>query len=195
MGRFDYIEQRYPMRGHSYLPNDRDFGQIEIQRRKQETVETPRQWFDIVRNSVGYEVVEVNQTMIFEYEQHFSQIFKKNPTTKETKDSPTEKFMISETKILRYSASHKNEIHVSKTMKGTLWSRFNIQKPNTVASLPNQLKYSSPLTIKQEKQKDLKNLMQFISNESLKYYEQLFVGTGTGTQNPDEKSERETEYI
>ena len=80
-------------------------------------------------------------------------------------------------------------------MKGTIWSRFNIQKPNTVVSLSNQLKYSSPLTIKQEKQKDLKNLMKFISNESKKYFEQLFVGTGTSIQNAYEESESETKYL
>ena len=37
--------------GHSYLPNDRDFGSIEMARRKANHIYVPQDWCDLVRNS------------------------------------------------------------------------------------------------------------------------------------------------
>ena len=43
-GNFKYIRHTFPVRGHSYLPNDRDFGRTEVSKRKNERVYTPEQW-------------------------------------------------------------------------------------------------------------------------------------------------------
>ena len=48
MGRFRCIQHSFPVTGHSFLPNDRDFGCTELWKRKNERVYTPKQWMDII---------------------------------------------------------------------------------------------------------------------------------------------------
>ena len=38
VGRFKRIQHSYPVRGHSFLPNDRDFSHTEINKRKNKKV-------------------------------------------------------------------------------------------------------------------------------------------------------------
>ena len=43
LGRFQHIRHHFPVRGHSFLPNDRDFGCTESKKRKEECVYTPEE--------------------------------------------------------------------------------------------------------------------------------------------------------
>ena len=47
-GRFQHIQHHFPIRGHSFLPNDRDFGKTETKKKKVERVYTADQWYDII---------------------------------------------------------------------------------------------------------------------------------------------------
>ncbi|XP_031334178.1 uncharacterized protein LOC116164175 [Photinus pyralis] len=186
-GRFDYIEQRYPIRGHSYLPNDRDFAKIEVQKRKQGKVEIPQRWYEIVREDCKFEVVEVNRTMIFDFKKHFTNIFKKNIT-----NASKEKFLISEAKIIKYSISHINEIAVSTAMSGILFTNFRIMKPNTKISMPTRPMYDEPIPVKEKKIANLKLLIQYLSEEGQQYFTRVFEG---GTNPEDAESDSDTEYL
>ena len=42
-GRFQQIRHTFPVTGHSFLPNDRDFGRTEVEKRKNECIYTPSQ--------------------------------------------------------------------------------------------------------------------------------------------------------
>lgn len=42
------IDQKFMVVGHSYLPNDRDFGSIETARRKTQHIFVPHDWYDLV---------------------------------------------------------------------------------------------------------------------------------------------------
>ena len=48
-GRFDKVVHRLPVRGHSFLPCDREFGVIEKLQRKREVVEIYSEWEDMIR--------------------------------------------------------------------------------------------------------------------------------------------------
>ena len=45
------VDQKFMIVGHSYLPNDRDFGSIETERRKHNTVFVPEEWSDLILNA------------------------------------------------------------------------------------------------------------------------------------------------
>lgn len=49
-GRFDKIVYRFPVRGHSYLPCDRDFGVIKRATAKRDRVYTPREYVELIVN-------------------------------------------------------------------------------------------------------------------------------------------------
>lgn len=45
------VDQKFMTVGHSYLPNDRDFGSIETERRKHNTVFVPEEWYELIVNA------------------------------------------------------------------------------------------------------------------------------------------------
>lgn len=48
---FDCIKYIFPVRGHSFLPNDQDFALIEKKKRKRGIVELPEEWDELIRNA------------------------------------------------------------------------------------------------------------------------------------------------
>lgn len=51
IGRFEYIRHTFPVRGHSFLPNDRDFGQTEVNKQRNERIYTPIQWMEVIKQA------------------------------------------------------------------------------------------------------------------------------------------------
>ena len=45
------VDQKFMTVGHSYLPNDRDFGSIETERCKHNTVFVPEEWYEFIVNA------------------------------------------------------------------------------------------------------------------------------------------------
>ena len=45
------VDHKFMVSGHSYLPNDRDFGCVETARRKQQHIFVPDDWFDLVEKA------------------------------------------------------------------------------------------------------------------------------------------------
>lgn len=69
LGRFQHIRHFFPVRGHSFLPNDRDFGCTE-QKKKVERVYTPEGWHDVIhsaRRRNPFIVIPVDQTMVLQH--------------------------------------------------------------------------------------------------------------------------------
>ena len=80
LGRFHHIRQYFPVRGHSFLPNDWDFGCTELRKRKTERVFVPEGWHEVTKSSRRrnpFTVVPVTQSMVLGYSSHFSSFFKK----------------------------------------------------------------------------------------------------------------------
>jgi hypothetical protein len=72
-GRFDYIRHIFLAKGHSYLPFDRDFVLIELRKRKQDTVYTPEQRVNIMKESHNNTNIHyVEQSVIKDYKTLFS---------------------------------------------------------------------------------------------------------------------------
>lgn len=74
--RFELIRHVYPTRGHSYLPCDRDFARLALLKKKQDTIYTAEQWFDVLRSDgpMNASWIEVSQEMIMDYKKHLSQM-------------------------------------------------------------------------------------------------------------------------
>ena len=48
---FDVIDHKFMIPGHSYLPNDRDFGVIEQAKRRHPQIYVPQEWYELVRTA------------------------------------------------------------------------------------------------------------------------------------------------
>ena len=75
--RFSRIDHKYLVRGHTYLPNDQDFAQIE-KRKANATVYLPQDWEKVVRESCPskpFSIQKMAQDKFFDMElltQHFT---------------------------------------------------------------------------------------------------------------------------
>lgn len=79
---FDRITYIFPIRGHSFLPNDQDFSVIS-KRKAVETAEIPEHWDTIIetcrQKPSPFNVVKVQQKDIFNFKLSTQKFFTKNP--------------------------------------------------------------------------------------------------------------------
>ena len=79
VGKFKHIRHTFPVRGHSFFPNDRDFGRIELAKHKHERVYTTQQLKDIIekaRRHKPFKTISPDQSMFLDYANHLT-MFKK----------------------------------------------------------------------------------------------------------------------
>lgn len=154
--KFQHIRHYFPVRGHSFLPNDRDFAVTELKKRKTERVNTPEQWHRIIesaRKRKPFVVVPVEQDMIMDGAAHFCPFFKK------TIKAGKKLLNLQRAMILDYSVQHSTEIWVKYGNEDEEWSKFTTEKRHAaVKSLPTKLKYVRPLPVKQSKARDVRKL-------------------------------------
>jgi len=79
-GRFETVEQFYPIRGHSFLPNDRDFGLIKKNLRRHDRVFSVHQYTEMIASasySRKFTVKEVATADIFNFKDWWARYYKK----------------------------------------------------------------------------------------------------------------------
>ena len=162
VGKFKHIRHTFPATGHSFLPNDRDFGRTELNKRKNERVYTPEQWKGIIegaRKRKPFQVIQPSQSIFLPYDQHFSPLFKKSLKSigKEKKS-----FSIQKARVLEYSHDHSSQVWVKYlTVDDAEWTKFEPLKRGKKASLPpSTSNYTRLLPIKASKVSDLKTIVE-----------------------------------
>lgn len=170
--RFKSIVHIFPVRGHSFLPCDRDFASIEFKKRKVETLYVPEQWYDIIlssRVSNKFEVVRTSQEFIFDFQSHLATFFKKNP--KDGKDG----MKLRDARVLEYSdPKHVKVKYSMSSLENPRKFILDMPRRTVVPSLPSEPMYNMPLPIKPSKLKDLQNLSKkYLPAEYKSFYECL----------------------
>ncbi|KAJ4443850.1 hypothetical protein ANN_05637 [Periplaneta americana] len=85
-GRFESIVHRFPERGHSYLPCDRNFEAFKKKLKKIDRIYTPMEYVEILANSKkGVEVHVVKTEEILNFNEWWPIFFKKTVVSEETK--------------------------------------------------------------------------------------------------------------
>ena len=171
-GRFLKITHFFPVRGHSFLPNDRDFGRTEIRKRKHERIYTCDQWMDVIKAArvrKPFEVVSCDNGMFLNCCDHLSPSFKK--TIKNDEKQPLN---ISNARVLEYSSSHPTEVWVQYRPDGE-WRKFTILKRGgAIPSIPLLTKYTGLLAMKENKVTDLKKIVdKYVPTEFKSYYRSI----------------------
>ncbi len=170
-GQFQTIQHIFPVRGHSFLPCDRDFAKTESKKKKTGRLYIPEHWIDVIRSarkSKPFAVVPVSQDTVFDFQSHLAQFFKR------TVSSHGERLKIRDARVFEYSINHPNELWVKYSLAtGSTWHKFVIEKKNSpVPSLPVQPVYSSILPINPNKVDDLKRIVyKFVPREFRYFYD------------------------
>lgn len=170
------IDHYFLIRGHTFLPNDRDFSCIEL-RKKVDRALIPKDWVNIIKDSrlvQPFEVVEIKQEDIFDHKTLAEEKFKKSFT-----DSFGQKLKFREVMWFSYGESeiynetftelvteeHPKEVWCRYTHNSMEpWKRVNAYKRqsgnNNTNSNQLKRKYRSPIKLNAAKKKDLVSLCE-----------------------------------
>ena len=182
-GKFSKITHVFPVTGHSFLPNDRDFGRTEMKKRKHERIYTCEQWMEVIRKArirKPFEVVACDTTMFLDWSAHFSPFFKKT-----VKDHSKRPLRIQKARVLEYSSAHP---WIKYVPEGE-WYKFSILKRNATPCLPDPAgarKYTAAVALKDKKIIDLKKIVdKYIPLEYKAYYAPFLTTTQDSESSSD----------
>lgn len=78
ISRFNKIEHYFPIRGHSYLPNDRNFGTIKRKLKLHDRIYVPDQYKELIKaSSSKFEVEMVQSEDILDFDNWWPSFYKK----------------------------------------------------------------------------------------------------------------------
>lgn len=160
---FIKILHYYPIRGHSYMPPDRVFGNIEKDYRKMETITTPSQYYSVL-NKFGRCVILGQDWKLIDLKSKASKIVKKKLP-----------FKMQEVRVFEYT---KKQVKIR-----TAYSAEGIEvKPlkegvKTLSLLDKAPEIILKNRVSEKKANDIRKLMAFFdysSEEAQAFYESVF---------------------
>jgi len=163
------IIHRYPEPGHSFLPCDRSFGQIEKIRRKIERVYIPETYQEMVtKTSKKFQVVKVTQDMLFNFLESMKSMFKKTVIGVDKS-----KFSVM---AYRYMEYNSEGLFCSISGNSTGKEKFLLEKKGVEVKLPENMLnlYNGLLCIKSAKFQDVQTLAsKYVPPEYIWFYTTL----------------------
>ena len=182
---FKRIDHKFLVRGHTYLPNDRDFSHIE--RKKATTrVYVPEQWEDVIATCRPSNPFEV-QRMTSEFFLDFSELEKKH--TRRKQDLSKRQVLISKVTWMNFGEAivnksgkevtqeHPNEVWLRYTyVSAEPWSKVSLLKGRKKTQLEVDLSALTRLDhagVNPKKVEDLQKMLPYIPEEHRPYYRNL----------------------
>lgn len=198
-GRFQQIHHYFPLRGHSFNDCDRDFSTIKREIRKIDRIYTHDDYINLICKSsqVGkFVVTKVSTENIIDFKKWWPYHFKKNVLStksygrKVPKDQKVN-FQISTFNEFKYAISSPGKVTALSFIDGLTSEEFSIGRVGVTLELPNIDSfpaYRKKIPINHKKINDLKKLMEYIPQESKKYWIEII---NWPTTEREESSEQE----
>ena len=181
------IDYKFFIAGHSFGPVDRNTGRCETIFRNEQTIETPRDYINLINDSV----VSSNMQWIEMEQQHFKSYstWLRTNYTLERKDTNNEPCHFSEMVYMNFGIGERIDPadNIVKTFRhpGVIWMRKTLdpRDPPTILDLRSReqemnlsrttLKKlnSKPIKLHEKKRKDLLRLCKYLSPDAKAYYQ------------------------
>ncbi|KAL4131009.1 hypothetical protein QTP88_008369 [Uroleucon formosanum] len=197
-GKFETITHFFPVRGHSFLPCDRDFGSIKRLLRKTDRIYTPQQYAQlIIENSRcgRFSIHKVQTDEILNFKNWWPSSYKKTVNSDETLRGGIHKddrisFKISSYKHFIFRHRLPGKVEVKTFINGLFSSMFTFRKTNQSPDLPTNKAYpTGKVPINKKKIDDLKKLSEYTTDYSDFY--NIILSWPTSTQ---EEGMHDSEY-
>lgn len=185
---FKRVTYLFPVRGHSYLPNDQDFSLISAQRRKTTIAELPKTW-----DAKILKARERPSPFILEIFTHRDFKDFKQTTERMFLKTPKPPFRLQGVRSMQFDVRHRavllrHSYHGAWTHHIVTPPKFKM--PNTI-NLPPA--YASPPGVKPAKAKDVLRLAEYLKNPTSKeFYTKLF-STDAATPSPLDSHDYESD--
>ena len=177
--RFEQIDHKFLVRGHTYLPNDRDFAHIE-KRKDSALVHVPSDWEKVVREACPKKPFDVKPMESSD----FSSLVQQH--TRRKTDAVRKPVLISKAVWMNFGqgeepsgkvVKHPNHVWLRYTYnKDEHWSKVCLlkgRKKQPPSETVLELKYPQGHAIKTKKLDDLKRMLPFLPEEHRKFYTDL----------------------
>ena len=151
--------------GHSYLPNDRDFGQIE-KKKKNQTIYSREEWFDLVRNTQTK-----NPFQVIEMKEHFKNMKEQlNKRKFPVKDTDGQKFNFLNLRYFGLTRGSPVLRFQSSADESGVIRRIILPLQNLLPSFDPS---TEEILISKEKWNDLQSLLPYVPPVHHAYYQNL----------------------
>lgn len=166
-GRFSKIYQYFPVRGHSFLQCDRNFGTAKRKIRRMDRIYSTEQYVDLIKASKksGFHVTQISADSVLDFKNWWPKLYKKS-----TKSGDKSSFLISTYTQLEYTLP-AGYLTTSKFIDGFVKHTFFLQKPNTLPQIPTDKAYKKKIPINHKKIQDVAKIVTYIPDEFKKFYE------------------------
>lgn len=172
-GRFKIIHQYFPVRGHSFLPCDRNFATVKRNMRSQDRIYATEKYDELIsmaqKAGNPFVVYQVQNDEILDFKQWWPSFFKKIPKAVNS----SIQFSISKYRHLIYKADCKGYIVASEFIDGLVKDSFRMLKVNGNIPLPTAKAYTSVVPINEKKLADLRKLLPYIPDENKPFYKKM----------------------
>jgi hypothetical protein len=180
--RVTKVQQFFPVRGHSFLPCDRDFAIIKRALKRHDRIYSIQELTNIIIESSKnrkFTVKVVESEEIIEFKKWWPKNYKKNCISQETKSKtgPKEKkvnFLISKCMHFTYDSTIESQIVTRQFIDSALTHTFRLKSGNANIKLPDQKAFSlKKVPIKASKVKDIEKLMPYTPHEFVDFYREV----------------------
>lgn len=189
--RFKSVTLYFPQRGHSFMPNDRDFGLIKKKLNKTERYYTVNDVTDVIKTASKIEnkftIIEMNNENFLQFTTWWPQYYKKNCLSVDSygRDVPRGQkrpFQISTYSEMSVESKASHRLRCSTHINGLTNDIFCLRNNTNPMIFPTHKAYAEKKPINIKKMDDLKKTMCYIPEEKMEFWSEILLWpTSTGT--------------
>ena len=132
-GRFESVTQYFPIRGHSFLPNDRDFAIIKRDLKKNARIYLPKQITRMIVKHEKFIVTMVEPKDVIDFDSWWPKFYKKTCIANDTSkngipNDEKQQFKVTQFFHFFYSKSHEHTVLARKLIDHTKSFSFQLFK-------------------------------------------------------------------
>ena len=181
-GKFSTIWHFFPVRGHSFLPCDRDFALVKKNLRKHDRICTVHEISTIIitstKNNTKFSVKEVETSDVLDFKKWWGKFYKKTCVSEETKSFPRKdkvNFQISTYSCFKYTSQQKGTIQAYPFIDGLMSHTFKLSQPGTACpTFPTNMAYPlGKVPIKANKMEHIRKCTAFVAEEHKPYFDAI----------------------
>ena len=190
---FTSVQHKFMVSGHSYLPNDRDFGHIELSQKKTTHIYVPEDWEKVVkdaRHRNPFSVRKMKREDFVSLKPLKEAIVNRKVNTRGQKVEWLKMLWISVQKDKPLQYQYRYSHNTLEALKTVDLKRKTKGRPPDLRRIALPLLHTTPRPINEKKMADLLELLQFIPPVHHPFFQNL-VGTDAESDRSDTSSEDE----
>lgn len=197
LGRFSTINQYFPIRGHSFMPCDRNFAVVKRHIKKHDRIYTLKHYAELIiqasqRNLFTVHIIDNDNSIIKDFKAWWPKYYKRNCVSNDLERKDRVPFNISSYMQFTYGENFKGSVKVFDFINGLVFHVFALgtryPRPRELPGLPAYPNVKIP--IKKKKMDNIKKFNTYLPDDEKirRFYEEIFGW-------PTEEGEMEPEVL